>query len=427
MEYIKRIIDKDLDLRIKAFNAIQIVGPKGCGKTRTAKERCKTIIEFEDEERRNSYLLLADTNPSTFFSNTKPILFDEWQDAPKIWGAIRKNCDDNPEDFGSYYLTGSTSKKVDTPHTGTLRISTVEMLPMSLYESGDSNGLVSLTDLFNNKEIEGTPQSQLSIEQLIYVSCRGGWPKTLYSNDDKAKLLVAKDAYNQIVKFDISTIDKSKRKSSWASAILKSYARNIGTLCKKNVLYNDVKESLNISEDTFDSYVEILKELYVIKDYNAWIPQIRSKYSLRNVKKHMFIDPSIAIASLGLDPEYFLSDFDLFGYIFESLVYRDLNVYSMALNGTISHYHDKFDLEVDAVLHLRNGKYALIEIKLGSKGIEKGIKNLLKVKELIIEHNKKEGSLKYREPDLLMVITGNGIAYKSKEGIYVVPISCLKD
>lgn len=427
MDYIKRIIDKDLDLRSKAFNAIQIVGPKGCGKTRTAKERCKTIIEFEDEEKRNSYLLLADTSPSSFFLNQKPILFDEWQDAPKIWGAVRKNCDDNPEDSGSYYLTGSTSKEVDTPHTGTLRISTVEMSPMSLYESGDSNGDISLSELFDKKQITKMSESKLDIPELIYVCCRGGWPRSLYPTDKNAKLLIAKDSYKQIINKDISSIDGIKRNPDWAAAIIKSYARNIGTLCKKSILYNDAKGTFGFSEDTYDTYLDKLKELYVVKDYYAWCPQIRSEKSLRAPKKHMFIDPSVAIAALGLKPEYFLQDFDLFGHIFESLVYRDLNVYSMALGGSLSHYHDTYDLEVDAVLHLEDGRYALIEIKLGNKDIKKGIANLLKVKELIIEHNKKSDVLKMREPDLLMVITGHGISYESEEGVFVIPIGCLKD
>lgn len=427
MKYIKRIIDKDLDVRINAFNAIQIVGPKGVGKTRTARERCKTIIEFEDEEKRDSYLLLADTSPSSFFHNPKPILFDEWQDAPKIWGAVRKDCDDNPDDLGSYFLTGSTSKQVETPHTGTLRISTIEMLPMSLYESGDSNGKVSLSNIFDRKNIETFVEGKLDINQLIYVCCRGGWPKTFYAKGDAAKLLIAKEAYSQIISKDISAIDGTKRNADWTAAIIKTYARNIGTLCKKNILYNDAKGVYDFSEDTYDSYVKKLNELYVIKDYDAWSPQIRSGKALRAAKKHMFVDPSIAIASLGLKPEYFLHDFDFFGHIFESLVYRDLTIYSMSLGGRLSHYHDMYDLEVDAVLHLEDGRYGLIEIKLGTQKIQEGIKNLLEVKKLIQDYNSVAEHIKMQEPTFLMVITGHGLATKTEEGVYVVPISCLKD
>lgn len=427
MNYLPRIIDKTLDKRSEAFNAIQILGPKGCGKTRTAKERCKTTIEFEDEEKRESYLLLADTSPSAFFENKKPILFDEWQDAPKIWGAIRKNCDDNPEDHGSYYLTGSSSRKIETPHTGTLRITSVEMMPMSLFESGESSGNISLMDLFNGKEIDKIYESKLNINELIYACCRGGWPKTLYVKDNQAKLLVAEDAYNQIVNKDISAIDGVKRNPQWAASIIKTYARNIGTLCKKNILFNDARGAFGFSEETYDLYLEKLKELYVLKDYDAWCPQIRSEKALRSPKKHMFIDPSIAVASLGLNSDYFLNDFDFFGHVFESLVFRDLTIYSSAMNGSLSHYHDSYDLEVDAVLHLKDGRYAIIEIKLGSKDINKGVSNLLKVRSLIRNHNEQKDVLKILEPTLMIVITGVGVARKTEEGVYIIPISCLKD
>lgn len=425
IKYIKRLIDKDLDLRAKAFGAIQIIGPKGCGKTRTAGERCKSIIQFQNEDYRDSYLLTATTKPSFFFNLPTPILFDEWQDAPKIWGAIRQECDDNLH-FGDYYLTGSSSKRVNTPHTGTMRISTVEMYPMSLFESKESNGKISLKDLFDKKvDIDGI-KSDLTYEQLIYACSRGGWPKTFEIDDANAKLLVAKDYYKQIINKDISSLDFIKRNSIITDAILKSYARNIGTLCKKNVIYEDIKSSCDISMVTFDDYVDQLKELYVIKDYDAWCPQIRSKKAMRSPKKHMFIDPSLALAALKVSKNYFIHDFDLFGHVFESLVYRDLTIYSQSLDGYISHYHDVYDLEVDAVLHLGDGRYALIEIKVGYNYIDKAIKNLKKVQHLIKEHNKKKDSVKIKEPDLLIIITATGIALE-KDGVKIIPIGCLKD
>lgn len=426
MKYIKRIIDKDLDLRVKAFGAISIVGPKGCGKTRTAKERCKTIIEFEDEERRDGYISVAENSPSLFLKNKTPILFDEWQDAPKIWGTIRKECDDN-DHFGDYFLTGSSTKKINTAHSGTARISEIEMLPMSLYELGKSNGSISIKDLFDNPNMKVEAKSDLSIEDLIKVTCTGGWPRTLAINDVDAKLLFVKDYFDQICKEDICRIDDTKRNPEITKAIIKSYARNIGTLCKMDNIYKDVNSTNQIAESTFYDYIEKLKQLYVIKDYEAWCPQIRSEKSLRAPKKHMFIDPSIAIAALDLSPSYFYNDLDLFGHIFESLVYRDLTVYSAGLRGVFSHYHDKFDLEVDGVLHLQDGRYALIEIKLGSSGIKAGEKNLLKIKELIKERNKKKDVLPIREPDLMIIITGGEYAYSLESGVKIIPIGCLKD
>lgn len=426
MKYIKRIIDKDLDLRVKAFGAISIVGPKGCGKTRTAKERCKTIIEFEDEERRNAYISVAENSPSLFLKNETPILFDEWQDAPKIWGTLRKECDDN-DHFGDYFLTGSSTKKINTAHSGTARISEIEMYPMSLYELGKSNGSVSIKELFDNPDIKIESKSDLNIEELINVTCTGGWPRTLAIKNDEAKLLFVKDYFDQICKEDICRIDGTKRNSEITKAILKSYARNIGTLCKMDNIYKDVNSTNQIAESTFYDYIEKLKQLYVIKDYEAWCPQIRSEKSLRAPKKHMFIDPSIAIAALDLSPSYFYNDLDLFDHIFESLVYRDLTVYSAGLRGVFSHYHDKFDLEVDGVLHLQDGRYALIEIKLGSSGIKAGEKNLLKIKELIKERNQKKDVLPIREPDLMIVITGGEYAYSLESGVKIIPIGCLKD
>lgn len=426
MKYIKRIIDKDLDLRVKAFGAISIVGPKGCGKTRTAKERCKTIIEFEDEERRDGYISVAENSPSLFLKNKTPILFDEWQDAPKIWGTLRKECDDN-DHFGDYFLTGSSTKKINTAHSGTARISEIEMLPMSLYELGKSNGSISIKDLFDNPNMKVEAKSDLSIEDLIKVTCTGGWPRTLAINDVDAKLLFVKDYFDQICKEDICRIDDTKRNPEITKAIIKSYARNIGTLCKMDNIYKDVNSTNQIAESTFYDYIEKLKQLYVIKDYEAWCPQIRSEKSLRAPKKHMFIDPSIAIAALDLSPSYFYNDLDLFGHIFESLVYRDLTVYSAGLRGVFSHYHDKFDLEVDGVLHLQDGRYALIEIKLGSSGIKAGEKNLLKIKELIKERNKKKDVLPIREPDLMIIITGGEYAYSLESGVKIIPIGCLKD
>lgn len=428
MKYIRRIIDDKIDLRAKAFDAICIIGPKGCGKTRTASERSKTIIEFQDEEKRERYLATVENSPSLLLTYEKPILFDEWQDAPKIWGTIRKACDDT-DNVGEYYLTGSTSKKIKTPHTGTGRITTIEMYPMTLFESGESNGSISLSEIIQNKDyiIDGK-KSFLDIKDLIYASCRGGWPRAVLLNDKKSSLEIAKDYYNQIYERDISAIDDKKRNPSLAKTILWSYARNMATIVKPKVLYDDVKSNFSLSEPTFYDYVDALERLYVVKDIDAWCPQIRSKTAIRSAKKKIFIDPSIAVSALGLSPEYFYSDFDLFGHVFENLVFRDLLSFSSKHNAKVLHYHDDLGLEVDAIYQMENGDYALIEVKTGTGKINEAEKNLLKFKELIQEYNKKHPNVPYRVPMAMIIICGTAdMAYTTSSGVKVIPIGCLKD
>lgn len=435
MEYIRRIIDDELDKRTEAFNAINIVGPKGCGKTRTAKERCSTIIEFQDEEKRDGYIAVAETSPKLFLKNPKPILFDEWQDAAKIWGTIRKDCDDNPENVGEYFLTGSTSKKVDTPHTGSGRITEVQMFPMTLWETGESNGSISLSRILEDEtyDFDGV-MSQLSLEDLFFAACRGGWPRCMALKNDKAKLEIAKDYYRQIYQKDITAIDKVKRNSEWARALLWSYARNMATTAKKTNIFADVKATQTVTDPTLDTYVEKLEELFVIKDIDAWTPQIRSKTAIRSGKKHIFVDPSIGIAALGLNPEYFINDLDLFGHVFENLVLRDLLVYASAHNGHVLHYTDDTGLEADAVYQMEDGRYALIEIKTGANKIPEAEKSLLKFKDVIEKHN--EEALKnperpraiYREPSALIIICATApMGYTTDAGVKVVPVGCLKD
>ncbi len=435
MKYIRRIVDEELNKRKEAFNAINIIGPKGCGKTRTAKERCNTIIEFQDEEKRDGYLAVAETSPKLFLKNKKPILFDEWQDATKIWGTIRKDCDDNPENVGEYYLTGSSSKKINTPHTGTGRITEVTMFPMTLWETGESNGLISLSRIVEDEtyNFDGS-MSDLTLEELFFIVCRGGWPRCLALKRKSAKLEIAKDYYRQIYQTDISAIDKVKRNPEWARTLLWSYARNMATKAKKTKIFADVKATQNVTDVTLDNYVEKLEELFVIKDIDAWTPQIRSKTAIRSGKKHIFVDPSIGIAALGLGPEYFINDLDLFGHIFENLVLRDLLVFAEAHNARILHYTDDTGLEADAIYQMEDGRYALIEIKTGANKIPEAEQSLLKFRDLIIKHN--EAATKnpahpkavYREPSALIVICANAsMGYTTDNGVKIVPIGCLRD
>ena len=426
MEYKKRIVDAQFEIKMEALGAVQIKGPKGCGKTTTAKQKAKSVIEFQDEDNRENLLMIANTKPSDLLKGEKPILFDEWQDAPKIWGAIRKDVDDSGLS-GQYILTGSSLKEVETPHTGTLRISTLKMYPMSLYESGDSNGTVSLMGLFTHPDEIWSCKSDLTIDDIKFVICRGGWPRTVNLQSDKAKLQIAKELFNQTCDIDISSVDNTKRNPQWARTILRSYARNICTTADTKTVYGDTAATTGMSQPTFQDYIAALNKLYIIEDVEAWCPSIRSKTSIRSSKKKNLIDPSIAAAALGISPEYFNLDYKTLGFLFESLVIRDLKVYSSEYGGTVSYYRDRYGLEADAVLHLEDGRYAMIEIKLGQNEVDEGAKHLLEIERLIAEHNNKEKQVPLRLPDLKIVITGTQFGYKREDGVFVIPLGCLKD
>lgn len=428
-EYLHRIVDSELKLRLEAFGATLIVGPKWCGKTTTAEEQAKSILKMQDPDMREGYLMTAKTKPSLLLKGENPRLIDEWQEAPVLWDAVRTAVDERQEE-GLFILTGSTSvddKQIH--HTGTGRISRLRMYTMSLFESKESCGTISLRELFDNPEldIDGI-MSEMKIEDLIFAACRGGWPSSLRKKSDAAKLIVAKDYLRNVCESDISTVDEVKRNPVLAELILKSYARNVSTLVKKSIIYKDVSANAeSVSMPTLDAYLNALERLFVIEDIEAWCPAIRSATTIRAGKKRGFTDPSIAVAALGLTPEYLEKDLKTFGFIFECLCIRDLKIYSQALNGKVSYYHDRYDLEADAVLHIGDGRYALIEFKLGSAEIDEGAKHLLKIRELIREYNKVEKQVPLREPDLLMVITGGNMAYTREDGVKVIPIACLKD
>lgn len=305
----------------------------------------------------------------------------------------------------------------------------MKMYPMSLYESQESNGKISFKKLFSDLDldIDGI-MSELKIEDLIRAASRGGWPATLRKKSDAAKLLIARDYLNNICETDIKTVDGVQRNPEWARLILRSYARNISTLAKKTSIFQDVVSNADsMSLTTMEQYINALERLFVIEDIEAWCPSIRSATVIRAGKKRGFVDPSIAIAALGLTPEELQLDLKTFGFVFECLCIRDLKIYSQALGGRLSYYHDRYGLEADAVLHLDNGKYALIEFKLGSREIEEGATHLLQLKELIMKYNENEKQSPLREPDLLMVITGGSMAYTRKDGVKVIPIACMKD
>ena len=429
MTYLKRIFDQTLTDYLEAFGAVLIEGPKWCGKTTTAEQQSKSVLKMQNPDEQEANMSTAQTKPSILLRGETPRLIDEWQVAPQLWDAVRSTVDERQE-VGQFILTGSNAvDKKKIQHSGNSRIARLKMLPMSLWESQESNGKISLQELFNNPalDIDGI-QSGLSIEQLVFATCRGGWPASLSRKTEKAQLLIAKNYFNTVCESDIQSIDDIDRNPALARAILRSYARNISTLAKKTLMIDDVNATAEtLTQPTFDDYQDALQRLFVIQDINAWNPAIRSKTAIRSGLKRELVDPSIAVAALGLSPDSLVRDMKTFGFIYECLCARDLKAYSYPLSGELSYYHDRYDLEADFVLHIEDGRYALIECKLGSKEIEEGAEHLIELRDLVREHNKTEHQVPLREPDLLIVLTGGKLAYTRPDGVKIIPIGCLKD
>lgn len=428
-KYLPRIADETLKEYLEAFGAVLIEGPKWCGKTTTAEQQAKSEIKLQSPDSREGYLQVADVTPSLLLEGETPRLIDEWQDAPKLWDAVRTMVDERQQP-GQFILTGSNAvDKTKIHHSGTGRIARMRMLPMSLWESEESSGEVSLMELFNNPDykIDGK-KSKMDIKSLINAACRGGWPASLSGRTERAKLLVAKNYIRSVCSTDITRVDGVERNEKIAWEILRTYSRNLCTLVKKSKMVDEVSIILDgCSEPTFDNYINALEKLFVIQDIDSWSPAVRSATAIRKGKKRCLADPSIAVASLGLSPEKLQMDFKTFGFIFECMAIRDLRAYSQSSYGLLSYYHDRYDLEADAVLHLEDGRYALIEFKLGGAEIDKGAKHLLEIRDLVRKKNKTEKQLVIKEPSLLMVITGGPIAYTRPDGVLVVPLACLKD
>lgn len=430
MKYLHRVADKMLQERLETFGAVLIEGPKWTGKTTTAEQHAKSFIKLQDPDMADEYLATAATKPSLLLKGEKPRLIDEWQDAPVIWDAVRTAVDNAHGVPGQYILTGSNAvDKTKIRHTGTGRITRMKMYPMSLWESLESSGEISIRELFDNPEydIDGA-SSPLDVPGLIRVACRGGWPATLQMSQ-KSAMLVAKDYVNSVCENDITKIDGKQRNPKIARQIMRSYARNISTLAKKTNILADVTASgdITISMDTYDDYIEALEKLFVIQDIDAWCPAIRSKTALRSAPKRCFTDPSIAVAAMNISAEALETQLKTFGFIFEQMCIRDLKAYTADFNSRLSYYRDRYGLEADLVLHLEDERYALIECKLGSREIEDGAKHLLEIRRLIQEYNKTEKQVPLREPDLLIVLTGGNMAYTRTDGVKVIPLACLKD
>ena len=422
-KYKHRIADKLLNRKILGKGAVLIEGPKWCGKTTTAKQMAKSVLDLGDSSVLLQSSQMIELCPKTLLEGKTPRLIDEWQALPPIWDCIRSEVDRRgiPSQF---ILTGSSvlPEADDTIHSGTGRFAHLKMRPMSLYESEDSNGSVSLKDLFDGKGLE-IQKNDLEVETLAFLTCRGGWPWATIIPKEVA-LDQAFDYYDSVVNYDIQRVDKTKRSAERAKLLLRSYARNISqqvsvATIRKDMLANDAS---TLDENTVMDYIKAMKRLYVIEDLAAWNPNLRSKTAIRTSGTRHFVDPSIGIAALGLGPKDLINDLQSFGLFFEDLAVRDLRVYAEALDGTLYHYRDSSGLECDAVLHLRNGNYALLEVKLGgTERIEEGAANLISLAGKI-------DTDKMPAPSFMAVITGVGqYAYQRKDGVYVIPIGCLKD
>ncbi|HIQ90675.1 MAG TPA: ATP-binding protein [Candidatus Coprosoma intestinipullorum] len=421
-DYKKRIADEMLQRKLKGKGAVLIEGPKWCGKTTTAEQVAKSVLYMANPESMGQNLTLADINPGILLKGEIPRLIDEWQIAPKLWDAVRFEVD-HRKDEGQFILTGSAvpADKNLITHTGTGRFSFLLMRPMTLFESLESTGTVSLKDLFDSKDVSGT--NNLSLDNIAYVCCRGGWPRSI-SMEKEIALDQAFDYYDAVVNSDISKVDGVSREPTRVKNLMRSYARNVGSQVSNETLKEDMinNDSFSLDTDTVFSYINALKKIFVIDEVPAWNPNLRSKTAIRTSDTRYFIDPSIATAALGLGPNDLINDLNTFGFIFENLCVRDLRVYAESINGNLYHYRDSSSLECDAVIHLRNGSYGLVEIKLGGdKLVEEGADNLIKLK------NKLDTS-KMKNPSFLMVVTATGdYAYKRSDEIYVVPIGCLKN
>ena len=422
MSYLKRIVDEEIKNKLSVSGALLIKGPKWCGKTTSAMQVAKSVLELQNPDLQDNYLELLNTKPSLLLAGEKPRLIDEWQIAPKIWNAVRYSVDKSSEP-AQYILTGSATPVEDsTLHSGTGRFSILTMKTMTLYESGDSNGAVSLLELLNGKtDIDGI-KTGLTYEKTAYILSRGGWPNAIKLTGGNV-LDIPRSYLDVLFENDISKVDGVKRNPLLARAILKSYARQVSTIDSDKSLYADVQANYSdISERTIIDYVDTLKKLYIIEEIEAWNPNIRSKTSIRTSPKKSLIDPSLAVAALDCSPEELMRDIRTFGLLFENMVSRDLGVYVRSIGGSLRHYRDRFGLECDNVIHFHNGKYALVEAKLGGSRINEAAKHLTTLKNLILKNNKSLG-----EPAFLMVVTGTDMAYVTEDNVLVVPIGCLKN
>jgi len=418
-KYLARISDEKLSLLLQAKGAVLIEGPKWCGKTRSAEEMAKSVLYMQDPDTSKANMLIAKTKPSLLLEGETPRLLDEWQVAPELWNAVRFAVDKRRRN-GQFILTGSViPTSTDDMHTGTGRIARMKMRTMSLFETGESNGDISLRMLFNGKgKMES--KSNISIEQIAFLINRGGWPAVAQEKNEKVALATTNDYLEAIANEDISKADGIEKNPDRVKALLRSLARNISSEARCSTILNDLIENdETLSQVTVAQYISALKKIFVIEDLPAWGVKLRSKRAIRTTAKRHFTDPSIATAALRATPKKLLSDFETFGLLFESLCIRDLRVYAESLDGHVYHYRDKSGLEVDSIIQLADGRWGAVEIKMGAGEIEDASEVLLKLRDVV--------DAKVNKPSFLMVLTATEYAFQMENGVWVVPLGCLRN
>ena len=416
--YIIRISDKLLKSLLESTGAVLIEGAKWCGKTQSSLQIANSVVYMQDPDEGPGYMALADTKPSLLLEGEPPLLLDEWQMAPVIWDAVRFAVDKRGL-MGQFILTGSaTPSDNETSHSGTGRIARMLMRPMSLIESNESNGSISLKDLFDGKT-DIAAKSTLTIEQLAHAICRGGWPAAVISGKQSPR--IAMNYVDALINLDVHQVDGVEKDPERVRLLLQSLARNISTMATAKTIMDDMQvNEASITDKTLSSYLNALRRLYVVEDVPAWQPSLRSRTAIRTSNKRQFVDPSIATAVLRTNSKGILRDFETFGFLFESLCTRDLRIYSQVIDGGVFHYRDKSELEADLIIKLNDGRWAPVEIKMGNKQIEEAAANLIKL-------SKKVDAGNMNQPSFLMVLTGGQVAYRRADGVLVVPIGCLRD
>ena len=423
-EYKQRVVDGLLDFYLECMGAVLIEGPKWCGKTRTGEEHAKSILKLQDPDNVDKYRAAVKAKPSILLQGPTPRLIDEWQDFPVLWNAVRHMVDERGED-GQFILTGSAvpreeKKDEESPrHTGTGRIIRMRMRPMSLWESGESTGEISLSGLFDGVcDAEG--QSRIDIDDIAHLVCRGGWPQAVLAKTPRAAYLKSSSYVDEVVHEDIHRVDGIERNPDRVRNLLKSLARNISTLTTAETILQDLKTNdSTICEKTLSSYLNALRKIFLVEDVPAWSPSLKSRLAIRSAAKRQFVDPSVATAVLGATPGRLLNDFRYFGSLFESLCVRDMRVYAQPLDGEVRHYRDQTGLEADIIVALKDGRWGAVEVKLGAGDIDSAAEGLKKLKA-------KVDVGRMGHPSFLMVLTGTDLGYTREDGVIVCPLGCLK-
>lgn len=423
--YQARIVDSVLSLCLESMGAVLIEGPKWCGKTRTGEEQARSVIKLQDPDNVEKYRAAMKAKPSVLLEGPTPRLVDEWQDFPLLWNAVRHLVDERGEE-GQFILTGSAvppeaKKGEEAPrHTGTGRFVRLHMRPMTLWESLESTGEVSLAELFDGKT-EVSARSRLGIEDLAHVICRGGWPEAVLAKTPRAAYMKSASYVDEVIHEDVHRVDGVERNPDRVRNLLKSLARNISTLTTADTILKDLKTNdQSICDKTLTSYLNALRKIFVVEDEPAWSPSLKSRLAIRTAAKRQFVDPSIATAVLGATPRRLMNDFRAFGSLFESLCVRDLRVYAQPIDGSVRHYRDQTGLESDAIVALKDGRWGAIEIKLGAADIESAAEGLKKLKA-------KVDVGRMGHPSFLMVLTGTDLGYTRPDGVIVCPLGCLRD